>query len=284
MIQDIYPHTFNNQFKTCTKPVPSSPVLCFSERKILARIVPDKGDGCRLEFPFFEDINADPENILYAFEADGKEYYIDISHEIHIVKGFEYIDIREVRHTASNIFGMIAFTGIHLYQWYEGSRYCGACGSKNVPDISERAMVCPSCKRKRYPEIFPAVIVGVINGNRLLVTKYKEGFDHYALVAGFAEIGETFEETVSREVMEEAGLKVKNIRYYKSQPWGIARDILAGFFCEVDGDDTITVDETELKLAEWRSRDEIELQPDSFSLTNEMMKTFKEGLHLTDTF
>lgn len=77
--------------------------------------------------------------------------------------------------------------------------------------------------------------------------------------------------------MEETGLKVKNITYYKSQPWGIADDILAGFYCDVDGDDTITMDSTELKLAEWRSREDIELQPDGFSLTNEMMKMFKEG-------
>jgi len=96
-------------------------------------------------------------------------------------------------------------------------------------------------------------------------------------VAGFTEIGETLEETVAREVMEETGLKVTNIRYYKSQPWGIVDDLLAGFFCDVSGDDTITMDEGELKVAEWRSRDDIELQPDQYSLTGEMMTMFKEG-------
>jgi NAD+ diphosphatase len=95
------------------------------------------------------------------------------------------------------------------------------------------------------------------------------------LVAGFAEIGETLEETVAREVHEEVGLKVKNITYYKSQPWGTAADMLTGFFCEVDGDDTIRMDDGELKIAKWVTPDEIELQPDDFSLTNEMMKVFK---------
>ena len=85
------------------------------------------------------------------------------------------------------------------------------------------------------------------------------------------------EETVAREVMEEAGLKVKNIRYYKSQPWGIVDDILVGFYCDVKGDDTITMDAGELKTAEWRSREDVILQPDDYSLTNEMMKMFKEG-------
>ena len=146
-----------------------------------------------------------------------------------------------------------------------------------VFDTVERAKVCPVCGNRIYPRINPAVIVGVINGSRLLLTKYKTGYGHNALVAGFTEIGETFEETVQREVMEEVGLKVKNIRYYKSQPWGIALDILAGFYCEVDGDDTIRRDDSELKYAEWVEREAIELQPTNDSLTNEMMRMFREG-------
>ena len=73
------------------------------------------------------------------------------------------------------------------------------------------------------------------------------------------------------------GLRVKNIRYYKSQPWGFADDILAGFYCEVDGDPTIHMDQNELKTAVWTKREDIVLQPDDYSLTNEMMLRFKEG-------
>ena len=97
------------------------------------------------------------------------------------------------------------------------------------------------------------------------------------MVAGFTEIGETLEQTVEREVMEECGVKVKNIRYYKSQPWGIAADILAGFYCDVDGNDEIVMDPNELKEARWVSREDIVLQENEYSLTNEMMKRFKEG-------
>ena len=122
-----------------------------------------------------------------------------------------------------------------------------------------------------------AVIVGVINGDKLLLTKYRTGFKYNALIAGFTEIGETVEETVKREVMEEAGIKVNNIRYYKSQPWGSANDILLGFFCDVKGNDEISMDTNELKYADWVQRDEIILQPGEFSLTNEMMKLFKEN-------
>ena len=138
-------------------------------------------------------------------------------------------------------------------------------------------MSCPACGYVAYPRIMPAVIVGVKNGDQLLLTRYRTGFAYNAFIAGFTEIGETVEETVMREVMEETGIRVKNIRYYKSQPWGTANDLLLGFYCEVDGNDTITMDCQELKYAKWVQREEIVLQPGDFSLTNEMMRRFKEG-------
>ncbi len=140
-------------------------------------------------------------------------------------------------------------------------------------------MKCPKCGYTCYPRIMPAVIVGVLDPatERILVTRYRGGYRHNALIAGFTEIGETMEETVAREVMEECGVKVKNVRYYKSQPWGIANDMLLGYYCELDGNGEITMDENELGFAKWLTRDELELQPDDFSLTNEMMMRFKEG-------
>jgi len=93
----------------------------------------------------------------------------------------------------------------------------------------------------------------------------------------FTEIGETIEETVQREVMEEVGLKVKNIRYYKSQPWSFSDTILMGFYCDLDGEEEITLDREELALAEWFRRDEIPVEPSRDSLTNEMIIKFKNG-------
>ena len=89
--------------------------------------------------------------------------------------------------------------------------------------------------------------------------------------------GEPAEQTAAREVMEEAGIRVKNLRYYKSQPWGSAADILAGFYCDLDGDDTIQMDRKELSRAFWAKPEDVILQPDDWSLTNEMMARFKAG-------
>lgn len=144
-------------------------------------------------------------------------------------------------------------------------------------DHRERMMHCPECHNMVYPRISPAVIVGVIHGDRILLTKYAgREYTKYSLIAGFTEIGETLEETVQREVMEEVGLKVKNIRYYKNQPWGMSGSLLTGFFADLDGDDTIRLDETELSTAEWFRYDEMPAKDDGVSLTREMIRVFTE--------
>jgi len=211
------------------------------------------------------------------FSVDGRAFYLTL--EACTLPGYTEVSMRKLRSLPGEpkAYVFAAFTAMHLAEWYRRKRFCGACGGSLVPDRTERAMICPKCGEKYYPRINPAVIVGVINGDRLLITRYRTGPGISALIAGFAEIGETLEETVRREVMEEAGIRVKNIRYYKSQPWGVASDLLTGFFCDVDGDDSIRMDERELKYAQWVAREEILLQPTDYSLTNEMMRMFQEG-------
>ena len=117
----------------------------------------------------------------------------------------------------------------------------------------------------------------MVHQDKLLLTKYAgRAFKRYALIAGFAEIGETIEETVKREVMEEVGLNVKNLHYYKSQPWSFSDTLLMGFYAELDGEETIRLDENELSVAQWCTREEIP-EDDGISLTREMMRVFKEG-------
>ena len=139
-------------------------------------------------------------------------------------------------------------------------------------------LYCENCHNMEFPKICPAVIIGVTNGDKILMSKYAgRAYKKYALLAGFTEIGETVEQTVAREVMEEVGLKVKNIRYYKSQPWAFSDTLLMGFYCDLDGDDAITLDQDELALAEWFSREDIPEVTSMESLTNEMIIRFKNG-------
>ena len=274
MIQDIQPELFQNHYEHL-KPQSGDRVLYFYENKLLARY---DENGRKVIYPGWEEFSAVSE-IVYAFTLSNERYFLMMETK-NIPDGYGWYAIQELRGLVqqSNTGIFIAFTAWHLWKWYQSSRFCGCCGTKTDFDTAERAMVCPKCGYKIYPRINPAVIVGVTNGDRIVLTKYNVGYGHNALIAGFTEIGETMEETVRREVMEEVGLKVKNIRYYKSQPWGIAADILIGYYCEVDGDDTIHRDNNELKYAEWVRREDIILQPDNLSLTNEMMMMFKNGL------
>ena len=277
MIQDIWPSVFYNHFQNYEASEKDVAVY-FREGKLLC-LYDEKNKA--LCFPFISDFLGSKS--IYLFSIDNIKYFL-IPEQNEIPEGlsnFDFYTPRQLRDMPldSNVDIFAVFSAYHLWKWYDDNKFCGHCGKPLVHDTLERALYCGECKSKIYPRINPAVIIGILNQkkDKILITKYRTGYAHSALVAGFTEFGETLEQTVEREVMEEVGLKVKNISYYKSQPWALAQDILAGFFCEVDGDETIKMDESELKYAEWVSRDEVELQPNDYSLTNEMMKMFKSG-------
>lgn len=281
MIQDIHPHKLKNTYIPGIEPSGGSLVIHFDkDGRILTRT-----EG--KPFPRLSDFGTVPGVLTYLFSMDEDDIFLAEDETVNAPEGTEYMKVREFRKKAGipkkSIFE--AFTAKQLSTWYLNNRYCGRCGSLTGRSGEERAIVCSKCGNIIYPRVVPAVIVGLIKrgesraDDKILLTKYNGRSDvpYYALIAGFTEIGETFEQTVAREAVEETGLHVRNIRYYKSQPWGVVDDILAGFFCELDGDDEITRDEGELAVAEWVRREDVVLQPDDLSLTNEMMTLFKEG-------
>lgn len=288
MIQDIHPHKLNNSYRPEAVARDNSLVVHFNkEGQILVKSVPEADGSKRKAYPRLSEITNRPAILTYLFAMDEDEFFLAEDEVIDVPEGYEYMKMREFRKvedvSKKGVFE--AFTAKHLAGWYGANKFCGKCGSKTGRSTTERAIVCPECGNTIYPKICPAVIVGVIkkgetkDKDQMLLTKYNRnrGVPYYALVAGFTEIGETFEECVAREVMEETGITVTNIHYYKSQPWGVADDLLAGFICEATGNMEITRDDSELAVAEWKYRDEVVLQPDQFSLTNEIMTIFKNG-------
>lgn len=275
MLQDILPKHLYNQYNPSAVIEKDDYIISFSGDDVLV----SKDEG--ISFPCLRDIEemVTKDEFTYLFSVDDNRYFLMTDRQLKVCKeagAYSYMPFASLRGVVvSPKYQLYAlYTARHLRDWYRDNKYCGRCGKKMHKSDKERCMVC-ECGYHSYPRIMPAVIVGVEHDGKLLVTRYRSGYAHNALIAGFVEIGETVEETVAREVMEEAGLKVKNIRYYKSQPWGVANDILLGYYCEVDGDATIKMDENELKFAQFLSPNEIELQPDDISLTNEMMKVFK---------
>ncbi|MCD8155009.1 MAG: NAD(+) diphosphatase [Clostridiales bacterium] len=282
MIQDIAPHIYHNEY-TPVPPVADSYLLVYEDDKVL---LGGENPETEIRLPRFRDLESkipDPYGryfgqYIYLFTIDQDHYYLIPGLDPALLSGYTFHNVRELRAASPKHLAFGAVTGLQLYRWYNSQRYCGRCGKSMRHSRTERQMYCPSCGNQIYPILSPAVIVGVTNGDRLLLSKYEgRSFTQYAMIAGFAEIGETIEETVHREVMEEVGIRVKNLRYYKSQPWSFSGTLLFGFFCDVDGDDTLRVDHRELSMAGWFPRDQIIGQGNSASLTNEMMLLFKAG-------
>ena len=284
MLQDICFGRLENEFYI-KEPGNNDPVVCICGRQILLRREADD----TLHFPTAGQVRVwaqaqgwerwRQEELRYVFRMEEEDFFLwmgtggDCPDE-----RYHYEEARSLRQMVSKDQCFAAMTAWHLYNWYRVNRYCGNCGEKTIHDDKERMMRCPKCGNLIFPRISPAVIVAVTDGDRLLMSKYAgRAYTRYALLAGYTEIGETMEQTVHREVMEEVGLKVKNIRYYKSQPWGIDGNVLMGFYCDLDGSDEIHIDENELAMAQWFHRSEIPAKDDGISLTREMIRVFKEG-------
>lgn len=278
MIQDIYPHIYHNEYQDF-QPEKSDFILVFYKNTVLVRFQDEK-----LRYPTFMEMAGVPCDFYYLFSIDSHKYFLSLSRDFLpevpavMINGYHYEDVRIFRSALSRHTAFAGITAHHLFGWYQSNRFCGHCGQKMIPDHKERMLFCPCCHNMVYPRISPAVIVGIINGNKILMSKYaRRSYTNYALIAGFTEIGECAEQTVAREVMEEVGLTVKNIRYYKSQPWAFSGSLLMGFFCELAGSDEIRLDTSELAEAGWYTRDEITLEDDHVSLTREMILLFKNG-------
>ena len=267
MIQDILPDILRNEYepKDITE---DSVVFCFNEGNVLCNTNSDEVFPRRKHFESGE--------YTYLFSIGGTDCFLVRDETIKPPDGFTFENTSIFRSVLPHHFAFAGVTAQHLNNWYAANRFCGHCGNIMEHDCKERMVKCTSCDNKVYPRISPAVIVGVTDGNRLLLTCYAgRAYRRYSLVAGFVEIGERAEDTVRREVLEETGINVKNIRYYKSQPWGFSESLLLGYYAELDGSPELTVDGVELSEAVWIEKEDIDVTFDNISLTNEMICHFK---------
>lgn len=290
MIQDIAPKTLHNEY-TPKEPYEDAYAVIFCGRKVLVQETGGVIGLPRMKhlapegtFAVSQKGSAAIAAYQYLFCIDEDDYFLfmdlELSEQAVDSQRTPYLfrKLSDIRYQAGRELCFAVYTAYHLYQWYRNNQFCGRCGARVKPDAKERMLYCEACGNQAYPGISPAVIVAVTDGDRILLSKYAgREYKRYALIAGFTEIGETAEQTVRREVMEETGLCVKNIRYYKTQPWGIDSNFLIGFFADLDGDDTIRLDREELASAEWVNREALKDMDDGFSLTREMMRIFYEG-------
>ena len=275
MLQQIAPRHLDNQYRPQAIG-PGAKLCIFREKEILVSL----RDG-EVILPDWAQLKDSILRSVYLFSIDETPYFlVELAPDAALPEGFGYDSVRAHRRLHPKYTVYAEMTAWHLYVWYRDNRFCGRCGRPTRHDGKLRMLSCPDCSNMIFPKICPAIIVGVTDGDRILLTKYSgREYKNYALIAGFTEIGETAEETVHREVFEETGVHVKNIRYWATQPWGVDTDLLLGYFADLDGSADITMDREELSLAGWYHRSELRIPADDVSLTNDMIRAFIENRH-----
>jgi len=172
-------------------------------------------------------------------------------------RGLEALGLRQLHDRLPRELYRLAGRALQLVEWRRTHRFCGACGSGTVLDLRHRAMACRQCGQLHFPRLAPAVITLVERGDRVLLGRsphFPSGV--YSTLAGFVDPGESAEEAVHREVMEEVGVRVEDVRWYGSQPWPFPHSLMLGFTARwAEGE--IELRDGELEDARWFSADEL---------------------------
>lgn len=251
-------------------------VLLFYQGNVLLKNADQNG-----RFPLWHEIEGVCDDMPPAhLFTQGKRrfFFIRAEHVESAPEGFSFQSARAFRTLQPEGDGFLLNAANHLSAWYGAHRYCGVCAGMMRPAPVERALICEDCNHVIYPVISPAVIVALTDGDRILLARNANGvFRHLSLLAGYVEVGETAEQAVQREIMEEVGLKVRNIRYLASQPWGLSQSMMIGFHAELDGDAGITLQVSELAEANWYPRSELSPMDNTVSIAFEIIERFRTG-------
>ena len=275
MIHEIFPHRFNNLYLADKNIGENDFVLHYNENSLLLKI-----QGEEFEIPQKKDFPeiTDKTHTTYLFTLNDIPCFLiwdklkaDKTH-------FIYREINFFRTTLQHEIAWISIVGFQLMNWYSHNNFCGKCGSETIQKPDERALICPECKTIVFPKISPAVIVAIICNNKILLARGSNfPGNWYSLLAGYVDIGESLEDALKREVKEEVGLDISNIRYYKSQPWPLSGSIMVAFTAEADENQSISIDISEIAEAGWFSRGNLPKHSSNISIAGEMIEKFEKG-------
>ena len=284
MIQDIYPHVYHNEYMDLP-PADDAYVVAAQDQKILCRIA-DGDTAPLLSLPKVAEAESlwqfDRSELRFLFRIDETPFYL-LNRKVEEREGYQWQGPLAVRGLEPAHLSFAAVVASHLAGWYESNRYCGRCGSPTIHAGSQRALKCPSCGMVTFPRISPIIITAVTDGDKMLVAKYNRkhfnpGNTNYVLLAGYVEIGESYEDTVRREIREETGLELKRIRYVASQPWPFSSTSIAGFYAEADSTQPLKIQKDELSELVWLKREDLPPRKNRTSVTDNLIEWFREGL------
>lgn len=205
---------------------------------------------------------------LYIGQYNNKKAFV-----VNVKTDESFHDLREAYEISHDLYH-IAAKAVLVNDWYISHRFCGRCGTQTKLDEKDMMLKCPSCGQVHYPRIAPAIIVAIRKDDELLMAQHSyHDTIRYALIAGFVEPGEAIEEAVHREVLEEVGVKIKNLKYQKSQSWPFPNSLMLGFTAEYESGD-IKVDGDEIVKAKWFKKDEIIRYGSDISISDWLIQQF----------
>lgn len=212
--------------------------------------------------------------------TDCREVYVEkengitvlpVNKDAVIPEGYKRVALRQMYADMGEDDVLPYFRAKALAEWTANTRFCPRCGTRLVESETQTAMVCPDCKNIVFPRIDPCIIVLVNKGDKILLARHvQRNQDIYACIAGFMEVGESVEQCVRREIMEETGLKVKNIKYYGSQSWPFPQQMMLGFTAEYESGE-LKLQEEELSDAKFFDRDKCPANPRPGSIAYRMI-------------
>ena len=251
----------------------SSYWLLRRDNQVLVRM--DMTDGSYFPCGHAADFG-NPDNALLVGEWQGLPCYAAELDSIPENISGELISLRSLFSLISTEAINLTGRAMLLLDWQKNHRFCGKCGTPTARNAGEFAMSCPACGLVTYPRISPAVMVLISRGDELLLARshrFKPGV--FSALAGFVEAGETLEHCAAREVREEVGIEITNLRYFGSQSWPFPDSLMVAFFADYAGG-TITPDPSEIEAADWFPRNALPPLPEKMSLAWQMIETARK--------
>lgn len=207
-------------------------------------------------------------------------YSVELPDNTDAPEGMKFVDLRQAYSEINEECFALVNKAVQIMEWDRTNQFCSRCGTKTLQKPGERGKECPECGELFYPRISPAVIVLIRKGHEILLAR-SPNFppDMYSLIAGFVEPGETAEAAVIREIKEEVGIEVKNIRYFGTQAWPFPNSLMIGFTAEYKSGE-IQPDGFEIEDAEWFSAEKLPSLPGKISISRKLIDHFleEEGL------
>jgi len=247
----------------------------FHDQRILVRSLGEEAAIPCVEDP--ESLGLRIVRTCYLGRLDGRPCYgAECEPDGALKEGLGFQGLRGLSGRLKDHIFWLAARARQLLEWDRSHRYCGQCGRPTVDKEDERAKVCPACGLTNFPRMSPAIIVAVVKGDRILLARAARFANQmYSVLAGFVEPGESLEDCVRREVREEVGVEVRNIRYFGSQPWLFPNSLMVAFTADYAGGE-ISVDNREIVDAAWFKAEGLPPIPGKISIARRLIDWFVE--------